>query len=146
MTASTLLIDCPGVWSSTDPDQRAQAWLQRLAHSDVALWAWRADAQDAVPPHCCSPALFSGVLPALMPSMAIMQSRAVSLVGSWLITADVQAARLAAAMGVQGVVMMEGVPLPQGLACTLASARDLADAPRVMIPPSGGCWHDHRTG
>ena len=26
----------------------------------------------------------------------------------------------------------------------VAEARDLSDAPRVMIPRDGGCWHEHR--
>ena len=25
------------------------------------------------------------------------------------------------------------------------SAHDFADAPRVMVPATGGCWHDHQS-
>jgi len=63
---------------------------------------------------------------------------------SWLIgTASVDA-YAAAQAGCAGVVLMEGGDPPtEDLGIVVATARDLADAPRVMIPRQGGCWHDH---
>lgn len=145
--AAALLIDCPGVWSAADADPVAMAWLQRLAASEVALWALRGDAQGAAPACCRTPILFpDSVVPSsLAQVMAVMQGHAVVLTGSWVITADAQVARLAAGLGCQGVVVIEGSVIPAGLACTVATARNLADAPRVMIPARGGCWHEHAT-
>ena len=46
--------------------------------------------------------------------------------------------------GCYGVVLLGDVPEPAGFsAIRMKRARDLADAPRVMVPDEGGCWHDH---
>lgn len=65
------------------------------------------------------------------------------LFGSWLVTDDPAALRAAATAGCQGAVLVGEAPLPkEDLGIVLAQARDLADAPRVMIPKNGGCWHN----
>jgi hypothetical protein len=64
---------------------------------------------------------------------------------SWLITARHEPLQATGSAGFIGAVLLGDGPDPSPTpACTLARARDLADAPRVMVPPSGGCWHDHR--
>lgn len=70
----------------------------------------------------------------------------IDLASSWVITADVRVVKAAQMAGLIGAVLLEHVTdePPKALGFTLARARDLADAPRVMIPPKGGCWHDHR--
>jgi histidinol phosphatase-like enzyme len=67
----------------------------------------------------------------------------VDLFQSWLVTANPALLPVAANAGLQGVVLVGGAPLPtDDLGIVVAEARDLADAPRVMIPKGGGCWHN----
>ena len=66
---------------------------------------------------------------------------------SWMVTSDQRCVPLAGQLGIQGIAwvdpqLKEGPPPPLGV--ILNVAQDLKDAPRVMIPPQGGCWHDHR--
>lgn len=64
---------------------------------------------------------------------------------SWLIGTESADVYAAAQAGCAGAVLVEGVDPPtEDLGIVVATARDLADAPRVMIPKQGGCWHDHR--
>jgi histidinol phosphatase-like enzyme len=66
----------------------------------------------------------------------------IDLFQSWLITANPALLPVAANAGLQGAVLVGGAPLPaDDLGIVVAEARDLADAPRVMIPKGGGCWH-----
>lgn len=63
------------------------------------------------------------------------------LATSWLIGTTVAQAQAAAQAGCAGCVLL-GSPAPsEDLGIVIAEARDFADAPRVMIPRSGGCWH-----
>lgn len=80
------------------------------------------------------------------PGMLLAAAREldIDLPTSWLIGTDPVDAHAAAQAGCAGVVLVEGVDLPsEDLGIVVASARDLCDAPRVMIPRQGGCWHDH---
>lgn len=80
------------------------------------------------------------------PGMLLAAARElqIDLPTSWLVGVDVADARAAAQAGCAGAVLVEGVDLPsEDLGIVVATARDLADAPRVMIPRQGGCWHDH---
>ena len=73
------------------------------------------------------------------------QALGVDVFASWFITADPAAIAAAGQAGCAGAVLVGEAPEPTGfLGCKLARARDLADAPRVMVPDDGGCWHDHR--
>ena len=61
---------------------------------------------------------------------------------SWLVTSRTESPGLAGMLGLQGVAWV-GEDLPEApLGVTINQANDLPDAPRVMIPPGGGCWHD----
>jgi hypothetical protein len=63
---------------------------------------------------------------------------------SWLACRDPAAIAAAGTAGLAGVVLI-AVDVPTGEhACVVARAESLDDAPRVMIPRGGGCWHDHR--
>lgn len=80
------------------------------------------------------------------PGMLLAAAREldIDLPTSWLIGTDPADAHAAAQAGCAGVVLVEGIDLPsEDLGIVVATARDLADAPRVMIPRQGGCWHDH---
>lgn len=62
----------------------------------------------------------------------------------WLICGDAATVATAATAGLAGVVLV-GAEIPaDDHGIVVAVARDLADAPRVMVPRDGGCWHDHR--
>jgi hypothetical protein len=76
--------------------------------------------------------------------LAAARELEIDLPTSWLIGTDQADAHAAAQAGCAGVVLVEGIDLPaEDLGIVVATARDLADAPRVMIPRQGGCWHDH---
>jgi hypothetical protein len=61
---------------------------------------------------------------------------------SWLATPDPGALAAAATAGLAGVVLIGADPPAGEHALVVARAEDLADAPRVMVPRGGGCWHD----
>lgn len=80
------------------------------------------------------------------PGMLLAAAREleIDLPSSWLVGTDNADAHAAAQAGFAGVVLIEGVDPPtEDLGIVVATARDLCDAPRVMIPRQGGCWHDH---
>ena len=61
---------------------------------------------------------------------------------SWLIAAEPSLAATAGQAGLAGCVLVHGaVPPADDHGLVMATAADLADAPRVMIPKGGGCWH-----
>lgn len=67
----------------------------------------------------------------------------VDLARSWLVGTTADDARAAGQAGLAGCVLIGDAPGPEeDLGIVVARARDLADAPRVMIPRGGGCWHD----
>lgn len=66
--------------------------------------------------------------------------------GGWLACTDAHAVASAATAALAGVVLIGCDPLADDHGIVVARAVDLADAPRVMIPKGGGCWHDHRPG
>ncbi len=67
----------------------------------------------------------------------------ISLERSWLIGTTADDARAAAQAGLAGCVLLGGgAKPPEDLGIVVAEANDLADAPRVMIPRKGGCWHE----
>ncbi len=66
----------------------------------------------------------------------------VDLARSWLIGVTADEARAAGQAGLAGCVLIGDAPAPtEDLGLVVARARDFADAPRVMIPKGGGCWH-----
>lgn len=71
--------------------------------------------------------------------------RSVGATTAWIICGDATVISMAATAGLAGVVLI-GVPAPSGdHEVVVAEAHSLSDAPRVMIPRGGGCWHEHRT-
>ena len=62
---------------------------------------------------------------------------------SWLATADPAWLTAAATAGLAGLALIGADP---PVHATLITARcdGLADAPRVMVPRGGGCWHDQQ--
>lgn len=66
----------------------------------------------------------------------------IDLVRSWLVGTTADEARAAGQAGLAGCVLIGDAPGPEeDLGIVVARAQDLADAPRVMIPRGGGCWH-----
>ncbi|NRA36649.1 MAG: hypothetical protein HRU15_00780 [Planctomycetes bacterium] len=67
---------------------------------------------------------------------------------SWLIASEEAAFHAASQAGFLGGVFVENkqtiMPDSQCGLQVLNTALSLSDAPRVMIPPQGGCWHDHQ--
>ena len=64
------------------------------------------------------------------------------LFSSWVLCTTGAGVTAASQAGCVGAVLIGDAPEPNGfIGCTVARAADLADAPRVMIPPGGGCWH-----
>jgi hypothetical protein len=60
---------------------------------------------------------------------------------SWLVCGDAAAVPAAASAGLAGVVLVGCAVPPGDHALVVAAAAALADAPRVMVPRAGGCWH-----
>ncbi len=77
--------------------------------------------------------------------MVLTAARALGcdLPASWLIGASLDDARAAALAGCAGAVLIGVDPPVEDLGIVCARAESLADAPRVMVPRDGGCWHAH---
>jgi D-glycero-D-manno-heptose 1,7-bisphosphate phosphatase len=78
------------------------------------------------------------------PGMLLAAARELSidLAQSWMVGRDRNDVLAAAQAGCAGCVLVGQAPeVPSDPRLVVAVARDLADAPRVMIPRSGGCWH-----
>ncbi|GDY12994.1 hypothetical protein LBMAG53_18720 [Planctomycetota bacterium] len=74
------------------------------------------------------------------------RDHALEAAGTWLLTRDPGMIPTAATAGLAGVVLI-GVEPPAGdHGLVVARADDCGDAPRVMVPRTGGCWHDVRVG
>jgi len=75
--------------------------------------------------------------------LAAAQAQQLDLPTSWVIGTHHHHAHAAAQAGCAGCVLI-GIAAPtEDLGLVVVEARDLADAPRVMIPRGGGCWHGH---
>jgi D-glycero-D-manno-heptose 1,7-bisphosphate phosphatase len=78
------------------------------------------------------------------PGMLLAAARelGIDLAASWMVGRERDDVLAAAQAGCAGCVLVghaqEGIGDPR---LVVAVARDLADAPRVMIPARGGCWH-----
>lgn len=120
--AAALLLG-PGPW---DPAERA-ALERRLALAGVAVRA-------VAPP--------AG---AWRPRLLLAALAGAEGARSWLVCRDRAAVPAAASAGLAGVVLVgDDGDLPEEPALVVARAESLADAPRAMVPRTGGCWHDHR--
>ena len=114
---SALLVD------ATLLDDRAAPFLKRMALADVPV----------VP-----------LQPPWLPRTLAMALRSAGADTGWLICRDPQSVAAAATAGLAGVVLIGCPPPADDHGIVAASASDLADAPRVMVPRDGGCWHEHR--
>ncbi|TVR46465.1 MAG: hypothetical protein EA402_02610 [Planctomycetota bacterium] len=150
---SALICDAPGILSVVGWQQQvvpALTWWRRLLASGVSMLVLRSDEPTA---QAMAEALPGASLHCLegpaLPSLAAL-ARAMASVGadvsrSWMLSQDPQAFVLAAQIGCVGGVAV-AVPAPAKIpGLVVHEARNLADVPRVMIPPQGGCWHDHDT-
>ena len=64
---------------------------------------------------------------------------------SWVIGQNHNLFKAASQAGLVGAVYIgDAMPADNCGLQVLNQARSLADAPRVMIPPKGGCWHEHQ--
>lgn len=147
---SALLIDAPGVLCDGAglplSSAAARAWLHRVADSGVRLLVLRAPGDPRLAEWLGLEAVtwFTGAaLPPVRSVGCHLLEAGCDVTRSWLIGADPQALGLAASVGCLGAVWV-GDGTPPRLALHVVEARDVADAPRVMIPPGGGCWHDQR--
>jgi histidinol phosphatase-like enzyme len=78
------------------------------------------------------------------PGMLLAAARELSidLAASWMVGRDRNDVLAAAQAGCAGCVLVgQAQEVAGDPRLVVAVARDLADAPRVMIPRSGGCWH-----
>jgi D-glycero-D-manno-heptose 1,7-bisphosphate phosphatase len=114
-------------------------FAERLRQSIIAEGGALAGIYAALPDR---PASWRKPRPGMLLSAA--RDLQVDLPTSWLVGTDAADAQAAAQAGLAGAVLVEGGDPPtEDLGIVVATARDLADAPRVMIPRQGGCWHDH---
>jgi D-glycero-D-manno-heptose 1,7-bisphosphate phosphatase len=80
------------------------------------------------------------------PGMLLMAARdlGLDLFKSWMVGTSVNDLQAAAQAGCHGAVLVSDGELPLiDLGIVINKARNLADAPRVLIPKGGGCWHPH---
>ncbi len=71
-------------------------------------------------------------------------SHDLDIFNSWVIGRDHNLFKAAAQAGLLGAVYIgDALPADNCGLQVLNQAQSLADAPRVMIPPKGGCWHEH---
>ena len=78
------------------------------------------------------------------PGMLLAAARelGIDLAASWLVGCREEDAIAAGQAGCAGCVLLQArLPPMDDPGIVVALADDLADAPRVMIPRSGGCWH-----
>ena len=59
----------------------------------------------------------------------------------WLVCGDASAVSAAATAALTGVVLIGCAVPTDDCGIVVAEALHLADAPRVMVPRDGGCWH-----
>ncbi len=79
------------------------------------------------------------------PGMLLAAARelGIDLATSWMVGRSHHDVLAAAQAGCAGCVLVGGtVEVAPDPRLVVAMARDLADAPRVMIPRRGGCWHE----
>ncbi len=125
-------------FSGAQPDPQ-DGVVALLAAARAPLAGWVRPAADA-------PASWRLPRPGLV--LAAARAHGVDLATTWLVSPTPDALRAAAQAGCYGAVLVGVAELPPELreaelAIVTARADDLADAPRVMVPRQGGCWHAH---
>ena len=83
----------------------------------------------------------------MTPRMLLLACRDHTLdaAATWLLTRDPGMIPSAATAGLAGVVLIGAEPPPGDHGLVVARADDCGDAPRVMVPRAGGCWHEAKT-
>ncbi|MFW5829034.1 MAG: hypothetical protein ACOCXA_02125 [Planctomycetota bacterium] len=147
---TAMLIDAPGVLVDGRgvPLPAAEPVLVRMRLAQVPVLVF---AEDPLAPEALAPlgnsvdAITALIAPAGFPAVrALLQAcrnHAVELASSWMLTARVAALQAAATAGIPQAVWLGPEPPRRPPLLRIETARDLADAPRVMIPAGGGCWH-----
>lgn len=151
--ASAMIIDAPGVL--LDSHGRALAAAEpvlvrmRLAHVPVLVCADHpleagalvglGQAVDAI-----TDVLAPSGFPAVRSLLQACRTHGIDLTSSWMLTAREPALQAAATAGLPQAVWLGPVPPHRPPLIRIETACDLSDAPRVMVPADGGCWHDHR--
>lgn len=114
-------------------------FAERLRQAGIAAGGELAGVYAALPD---KPASWRKPRPGML--LAAGRDLGIDLPSSWVVGTDLADAQAAAQAGCAGAVLLgDGDPPGVDLGIVVATARDLADAPRVMIPRQGGCWHDH---
>jgi len=80
------------------------------------------------------------------PLLAALAGHRADPAQTWLVTTEAAWILPATTAGLAGVVLIGQAPPPGDHGVVVASADRLDDAPRVMIPRRGGCWHDPTPG
>lgn len=93
--------------------------------------------------HCPHPAPHAWRKPRPGMLLAAARDLGLDLFASWLVGVRADDLRAAAQAGCHGAVLIGADPPDEEFGLIVAQADDLADAPRVMIPRGGGCWHAH---
>lgn len=114
--ASALLVDRALI------DDRAQPFLARMALAAV----------EVVP-----------LDPPFTPKSLRLALHGAGAASGWLVCRDPSAVAAAATAALAGIVLIGCQAPVDDHGIVVAEAADLADAPRVMVPRGGGCWHDH---
>lgn len=78
--------------------------------------------------------------------LLVCRDHALDTTATWLLTRDPEMIPSAATAGLAGVVLIGVEPPPGDHGLVVARADDCSDAPRVMVPRTGGCWHDVQVG
>lgn len=124
---------------------RGEVTAEAVAAADIQLQALlAAEGATLAGLHVC-PAAGPDARRKPRPGLILAAARAhgLDLATSWLVGSTADDARAAAQAGCAGAVLIGGALAPvEDLGIPVAIASDLADAPRVMIPRGGGCWHD----
>jgi len=148
MARTGIIVEWTGVVADTSGLIFADvsAAVQRLLARDVIIVAIAHDGLSGSFPGVFGPVTAPDATPRYqLPRpgliLAAAQSHQLDLPTSWVIGTSVDHAHAAAQAGCAGCVLL-GVAAPtDDLGLVIAEARNLADAPRVMIPRGGGCWH-----
>jgi hypothetical protein len=140
MSATALLIDVPGVLTSA-----GEALLRRMRLAGVPVLLFADEPFDLTP---YDAAVIRAVIqPSGFPRpralLAACREHELDLSSSWLVSARAIGLEAASQAGLAQAVFL-GAALPASLPpIRVELARDLLDAPRVMVPKGGGCWHGH---
>ncbi len=140
----------PGSAIALTPGSGAMIQRLNLANVVIVLVSARdhADDLETALELCGARSDFTSIRPAGWTPrliLGLMRTADLDPATTWLCCRDTTAIDAAASAGLAGVVLVGTDPPPGEPQCVVVRAESLADAPRVMLPRGGGCWHTHRT-